>query len=449
MKYILIVAILLVTIYSYAQNDLVRYRPCSSGCGSELNTAFNYDDSTTFATPDVISDYVVRKTIGTRFHQAIDYTVQGEEDRGYDIVAIGGGKISKIEGGEIYKTISVGSYKYTHIFQNEIPLTGKFIKSGKFIMKKVEPKLGLISIPWAIIDLEYCRAFCEEADRTIVIPGLENSFCGSNTFTTINEVEVGWDIAPIGDSKAPQGTHLHLERVTGGTKHDPNQFMQHDSQDFGMTLTTKDNTNIESKFWLGGNHNTPVYPSDWNKRDFGSWTQTGTYPYAHNDASNQIYDDYFFADFYTIIHKTNHKKFADFPSDARYNDGKYKLKTTVTNVQDELFTIPGADFMLDNFQPYLTKIEVSSNNSDLYEISRNGIDADLKVANNGIISNSIGDYSVKLNLIFTYPLTVEIRTSEPMQNMICGHRLKIGSTVFQELAMTKSSSDKLKWTVNI
>lgn len=82
MKYILIVAILLVTIYSYAQNDLVRYRPCSSGCGSELNTAFNYDDITTFATPDVISYYGVRKTIGTRFHQAIDYTVQGEEDRG-------------------------------------------------------------------------------------------------------------------------------------------------------------------------------------------------------------------------------------------------------------------------------------------------------------------------------------------------------------------------------
>jgi len=33
--------------------------------------------------------------------------------------------------------------------------------------------------------------------------------------------------------------------------------------------------------------------------------------------------------------------------------------------------------------------------------------------------------------------------------MICGNRLKIGSTVFQELAMTKSSSDELKWTVNI
>lgn len=37
MKYKIIVAFLLATVCSYAQNDLVRYRPCTSGCGPQMS----------------------------------------------------------------------------------------------------------------------------------------------------------------------------------------------------------------------------------------------------------------------------------------------------------------------------------------------------------------------------------------------------------------------------
>ncbi|MBK7636927.1 MAG: hypothetical protein IPJ13_23630 [Saprospiraceae bacterium] len=78
MKYKIIVALLMATVCSYAQNDLVRYRPCSSGCGPN-----DYGDINTFATQDVLSDYGVRNLHGqpgSKFHQAIDYSVYGIED---------------------------------------------------------------------------------------------------------------------------------------------------------------------------------------------------------------------------------------------------------------------------------------------------------------------------------------------------------------------------------
>src|SRR5690606_20310668 len=127
------------------------------------------------------------------------------------------------------------------------------------------------------------------------------------------------------------------------------------SDDYEHIVGFEGNTRkkIESKFWLGANHETTIYPTDWNNRDFGTWTQTGTYPYAHNDVNNQIYDDYFFADFYTRIHKDKHDAFTDIPSNARYNDGKYKLKPKVTNVREEQFTIAGTNITLDNFKPYI------------------------------------------------------------------------------------------------
>ncbi|MBP6446353.1 MAG: hypothetical protein KA341_06080, partial [Saprospiraceae bacterium] len=429
MKYKIIVALLMATVCSYAQNDLVRYRPCSSGCGPN-----DYGDTTIiFATQDVISDYGVRNLHGkkgSKFHQAIDYTVYDIEDEGYAIVAVKGGTVSSVNGGDEYKGITVGNYRYTHIFDSSIPTYGNYLKSGKFILKQVEkvdetdPK----KIPWAIIDLEKCRAFCEEAGRTVKISG----FCG-NTISTVNWVEEGWDIAPIGGSGGFP-THLHLERRNSGKKHDPNQNVQHVSQDFGIELTSKDytgiklkypgtsrnalrlratmnggipvgndrfsnvtmnldkadillqrdgssdyehivgyegsdKTKIESKLWLGANYNTSITPSDWDDRPYGSWTQTGTYPYAHS-SPDKIYDDYFFSDFYTRIDKTDYKNLTDLPINARYNDGKYILKPTITNVRDVLYTVAGFNITLDNFKPYLSRITVNANGGTLYEVER-------------------------------------------------------------------------------
>ncbi len=184
------VAIIMATMYCYAQNDLVRYRPCSSGCEPD-----DYGDITEFKTQDVISDYGVRNADGgTRFHQAIDYTVYDIEDMGYSIVAVKEGTVSDINGDDSYKGITVGNYRYTHIFDSYLVNDETFYKSGKFLLKKVKPVSGK-NTWWAIVDLEHCRAFCEESGRIVEISG----YC-NNSISTDNWVNEGWDIAPIGGS---------------------------------------------------------------------------------------------------------------------------------------------------------------------------------------------------------------------------------------------------------
>ena len=124
-----------------------------------------------------------------------------------------------------------------------------------------------------------------------------------------------------------------------------------------------------SRISMGARDDSPITPwssavfNTRHKAGFGSWTRTGIKPFAHNDVitpidlRNEPYDDYFFSDFYTRIHKNDHKKFSDTPINARYNDGAYKIKPTLTNVRDELFTIPAIDLTIDNFPPYLEKFE--------------------------------------------------------------------------------------------
>jgi hypothetical protein len=501
MKYKIIVAFLLATVYSYAQNDLVRYRPCTSGCGPN-----DYGVINTFATRDVLSDYGVRNLHGqpgSKFHQAIDYSVYGIEDEGYAIVAVKGGTVSDINGNRAYKGITVGNYRYTHIFKSSVPKDGEFEKSGKFILKQVEKVNGKDTY-WSIIDLEHCRAFCEESGRTVEI----NGFCG-NSISTVNWVEEGWDIAPIGGSGGFP-THLHLERSSSGKKHDPNQNVQHISQDFGIELTTKDNANItikypgtyrnairlratmkggipvgsdrfsnvtmnldkadillqrdgsndyehivgyegsdktkiESKLWLGANYNTSITPSDWDDRPYGSWTQTGTYPYAHS-SPDKIYDDYFFSDFYTRIDKTDFKKLTDLPTNARYNDRKYILKPTITNVRDVLYTVAGFNITLDNFKPYLSRITVNANGGTLYEVERSGNEGEVATLDDGRVSNNIWDYPLRNP---TWPslqqLNIIASTSEPMQSMEAAHRIKGSAQPFSNYRDMNSSSDSMTW----
>lgn len=144
MKFLIIyVAIFLATLQSHAQNDLVRYRLCNSGCTSSttkndpLDGQFNYGNITTFETKDVVSDYGIRNVNkGSKFHKGIDYsTEQNNNDKGNAIVAIKSGTISSISGNLAYKYISIGNYRYGHIFMTAIPIGENYQKVGKFILK--------------------------------------------------------------------------------------------------------------------------------------------------------------------------------------------------------------------------------------------------------------------------------------------------------------------------
>jgi hypothetical protein len=154
----------------------------------------------------------------------------------------------------------------------------------------------------------------------------------------------------------------------------------------------------------------------------GSWTSTGMRPYAYSDAHLRPWDDFYFADFVTRIHKDHSGgalRTAELPANARYPDGEYAIFAQVTNIRGQTTSSDTLSFILDNFKPYVQRVEVSQqgafgpprefhalycveyDNSDLNGIGK----LDWKAA----ISEPIhtGEYQLKIEAI----------TSEPMEEL--------------------------------
>lgn len=112
-----------------------------------------------------------------------------------------------------------------------------------------------------------------------------------------------------------------------------------------------------------GNYNSPWYNSE------DQWDRTGIHPYAYRgDGNANPWDDYYYADFVTRIHRDDPMDgtatptmIADCPQNARYNDGHYELKARVTDVRggyvegpwDANGNLAPIEFTLDNFQPFI------------------------------------------------------------------------------------------------
>jgi len=199
------------------------------------------------------------------------------------------------------------------------------------------------------------------------------------------------------------------------------------------------------------NHKSPV-----NKFN---WLSTGIHSNAYNAATsgnNEMspWDEYFFTDFYTRIHKndilgaTSSKLLADIPANARYNDGWYDFRVKTTTSNNGITYSNIQPITLDNFQPYLTRINVNCNNSALYQVHRKADEGKNNINDDGTLNNDITNYSISANPSSIYAISLEIYTSEPMKDLKCAHRLNNGPTIFSEdINMTKSSSNELKWTV--
>jgi hypothetical protein len=144
---------------------------------------------------------------------------------------------------------------------------------------------------------------------------------------------------------------------------------------------------LESKIFYGGRHNgVNIYPTDGNPPgntgnnradianntlDFdGSTTRTGINPYAYSSASTnpprpRPYDLHYFSDIYTRI-QNDHVPgtplvFAPISKFARYPDGKYDLLAKMTTIQNVTYPTNNdhqRQIIIDNFKPYVEKIEV-------------------------------------------------------------------------------------------
>ncbi len=208
---------------------------------------------------------------------------------------------------------------------------------------------------------------------------------------------------------------------------------------------------FESNLCLGGRIGGPErYPrnadapdnqnnSPWYNTET-QWNRTGVHPYAYRgDLTNaNPWDDFYYADFITRIHRndpmdgdTTPTMIANCPQNARYNDGRYQLKAVVKDVRydedaddadDHIFEGPRNDddelapleFVLDNFKPFIESIEVSFGSKVIYNMHWDcADDCDGMRAGVSPVSNEPLTYTD----VFLNPMLVKITTSEPLTDI--------------------------------
>jgi hypothetical protein len=97
-------------------------------------------------------------------------------------------------------------------------------------------------------------------------------------------------------------------------------------------------------------------------KHIGNLERQGIRPFAYATYGPHPYDDYYFPDFYTRIHKDHSGgalRTAELPANARYPDGEYVIFAQVTNIRGQVTSSDTLSFTLDNFKPYVQRVEVS------------------------------------------------------------------------------------------
>lgn len=228
--------------------------------------------------------------------------------------------------------------------------------------------------------------------------------------------------------------------------------------------------NYESKIEMGATdfykEEYPSYINFSSVNSQGGWQKQGIYNFAYRDTGNphggpyttsggRPYDDFYFP-FYTRVSKgspTNGENlhFADIPSNSRYNDNIYDLKSQITDVRNGYRTIT-TKFQLDNFQPYITDFYAGINSNNFLHLERAGNEGKEEVAGDGFVKNQKHDYALSHDPVFPMFLTIEVLTSEPMQNLTCQYRRVPQPPLINPETWTQAlptQVSELKWTFSI
>ncbi len=99
----------------------------------------------------------------------------------------------------------------------------------------------------------------------------------------------------------------------------------------------------------------------------GSWSQTGIAPFAYGneiEISNTPYDDFYFLNFRTRIHKNDNyggssAQYAYITEDARYPDGNYFLLASTTTIKGQFADSDPTPLVIDNFRPYIKEVLIT------------------------------------------------------------------------------------------
>lgn len=184
----------------------------------------------------------------------------------------------------------------------------------------------------------------------------------------------------------------------------------------------------ESKFIYGGKYAHDRYPSenfpqnndlieiaDPGRIGIGdlNYTTTAINPYCYN---NHPYDDFLFSDIKTRIHKDDNFghsdcSYAKCNNEARLKDGNYELNIRATNIQDLWFkaneNLP--IIKIDNFKPFVQKVEIFKENASQAEYSRAWVWANDQY--------QIEPFPSGLNFDVNDDISVVVTTSESMEKV--------------------------------
>jgi hypothetical protein len=132
------------------------------------------------------------------------------------------------------------------------------------------------------------------------------------------------------------------------------------------------------------NHANPVDKINWMSNGINSNAYNGDTIGAN---ARNPWDDYYFIDFKTRLHKNDvltpaeSHLFADNPSNARYNDGNYDFRVKETSASNGIEYDAERQITIDNFQPFITQFNLKQGAELKHQLQR--IQQDPSGNNNG------------------------------------------------------------------
>ena len=136
--------------------------------------------------------------------------------------------------------------------------------------------------------------------------------------------------------------------------------------------------NYESRVDYGGRTDAPDHYPAVNSANVltktGEWGTgaapgvNGIVPKAYR---SQPEDDFCFTDFVTRLHKAHvpgsAAQYTSCPAEAKYPDGRYKLKARVISINGDSTDSAVSPFLLDNYKPYISQVSMSVKGKQCYD----------------------------------------------------------------------------------
>jgi hypothetical protein len=293
---------------------------------------------------------------------------------------------------------------------------------------------------------------CTDASRELSLN--ENTTYSLNTSTINNNsgISINYGLQNNYPRSTSLKTRIDMNGAIPNGERFSNVFMKIITVDYRLTSELLVAQRIKGPYYYGYFNLDGIYPIKiTNDHWSGNWNRTGIYPYAY---SGQSYDDYFFSDFNPRIHKndaggnlsgngtriSNPIKYSDTPIKSRYNDGNYSLNILSTDTHYNVFG-ELKSFTLDNFQPFLTNIELQQFGAfPFFGIKRNQGEGTTGINDGYVqINNSEGTYLQGIEF------NVKVESSEPLSYLTGRYRV-VGTNSWINLgSFKKSISNPLSW----